>query len=81
MSNSKEHKRFCESDGWQLYKQTDHYYFRKVLPNGEVVKTMVTMGKKEYSPSLFQRILKQLRVTKEEFNKKYKYLVRRSYLH
>ncbi|NLX02949.1 MAG: type II toxin-antitoxin system HicA family toxin, partial [Syntrophomonadaceae bacterium] len=21
-------KRFCEHDGWELYKQTDHYFYR-----------------------------------------------------
>lgn len=68
MSNSKEHKRFCENNGWNLYRTTDHYYFEKTLHNGEVLRTKVSFGKKEYSPGLFAKILKELRVTKEEFN-------------
>lgn len=70
MSNSKDHKRFCENDGWELVKKTDHYYYEKRLPSGEVLTTMISMGSKQYSPTLFRKVLKQLRVTKEEFNKK-----------
>ena len=29
MPSWKELKRFCESDGWELYKETDYYFFRK----------------------------------------------------
>ncbi len=24
-------RRFCENDGWELFKQTDHYYYRKIM--------------------------------------------------
>jgi hypothetical protein len=34
MPRWKELKRFCERDGWELYKDTDHYYYRKILPDG-----------------------------------------------
>lgn len=70
MPNTKEHKRFCENDGWELYRTSDHYYYRKILPNGEVLKTKVSMGTKEYSPTLFSKVLKQLQTTKKEFNDK-----------
>lgn len=70
MSNPKDHKRFCEIDGWELYKKTDHYYYRKSLPNGEMLITKVSMGNKQYGNSMFAKVLKQLRVTKEEFNRK-----------
>lgn len=71
MSNTKEHKRFCEKDGWELYKTTDHYHYRKKLANGDVLKTRVSMGSKQYGKSMFAKILKeQLRVTKQEFNDK-----------
>ena len=23
-------RRFCDRDGWELYKKTDHYFYRKV---------------------------------------------------
>ena len=30
MPRWKELKRFCERDGWELYKDTDHYFYRKI---------------------------------------------------
>ncbi|HNR05102.1 MAG TPA: type II toxin-antitoxin system HicA family toxin, partial [Bacillota bacterium] len=30
MPSWKELKRFCENDGWELYKTTDHYFYRKI---------------------------------------------------
>jgi hypothetical protein len=58
--------------GWELYKEkSDHYYYRKILPNGTVLKTRVShaLGK-EIPFHLFQDILKDhLKTTKEEFNK------------
>jgi hypothetical protein len=70
VSNTKNHKRFCENDGWELYKTTDHYYYRKLLSNGEVLYTKVSMGSKEYGKAFFAMVLKQLRVNKEQFNSK-----------
>lgn len=29
MPRWREIKRFCENDGWELYKDTDHFYYRK----------------------------------------------------
>ena len=66
----KELKRFCENDGWQLYKDTDHYYFRKRDPDGSVRRTKVSKGNGEIHKSLWQSIMKkQLHVTQEYFNK------------
>lgn len=63
-------KRFCDRDGWELFKQTDHYYYRKVLPNGDILLTKVSFGSGEISPHLWKTILKRkLRVTQEEFNR------------
>jgi hypothetical protein len=71
MPNPREHKRFCDNDGWKMYRKTDHYYYRKVLENGEVLKTKISMNAKEYSPTLFAEILKrQLKCTTEYFNGK-----------
>ena len=69
MPNPRDHKRFCDNEGRELYKQTDHYFYRKVLPDGEVLRTMISMNDKEYSPTLFTEILKrQLHCTMEYFN-------------
>ncbi|QGG46857.1 type II toxin-antitoxin system HicA family toxin [Heliorestis convoluta] len=70
MPSWKELKRFCERDGWELYKNTDHYFFRKVMPDGAVKRTKVSMGTGEIKPSLWREILKkQLLVSQEYFNK------------
>lgn len=71
MPKWKDLKRFCENDGWDLYKDTDHYYYRKVLPDGTVLRTKVSKGSKEIDKNLWKAILKkQLMTTQEEFNKK-----------
>ena len=71
MPKWKDLKRFCERDGWELYKSTDHYYYRKDLGYGEWLYTKVSFGSGEIPKNLFKRIMKeQLRVTLEDFNKK-----------
>lgn len=63
-------KRFCDKDGWDLYKKTDHYFFRKTEENGNVKRTKVSMGTGEIQGHLWQEILKkQLQVSEEYFNK------------
>lgn len=63
-------RHFCENDGWELFKQTDHYYYRKVMAQGEIKRTKVSMGSKEIPSRLWARILKQqLQVSQEYFNR------------
>ena len=63
-------KRFCERDEWELYKDTDHYFYRKL--DGETPKyTKVSKGTGEIYGALWNNILKkQLQVSKEYFNSK-----------
>lgn len=69
MPNWKELKRFCENDGWELYKDTDHYYFSKHDKDGNLRRTKVSKGTGEIHKNLFREILKkQLQVSKEYFN-------------
>ena len=69
MPNWKELKRFCESDGWELYKDTDHYYYRKFDDAGNLKRTKVSRGSGEIPKRLWHEILKkQLQVTDEYFN-------------
>jgi hypothetical protein len=83
MPNWKELKRFCENDGWELFKDTDHFYYRKIDENGILKRTKVSKGSAEIRTHLFSEILKkQLKVTKEYFivkfaikNSLYLYLV------
>lgn len=63
-------KRFCEKDGWELYKNTDHFFYRKKMPDGVIKRTKVSRGRGEIKGNLWNEILKkQLQVTMEEFNK------------
>ena len=71
MPKWKELKRFCERDDWELYKDTDHYLFRKVDEDGSVRMTKVSKGSGEIHRAMWQTILKkQLQVTQEYFNSK-----------
>ncbi len=69
MPSWKELKRFCESDGWELYKDTDHYYYRKFDDDGNLKRTKVSRGSGEIPKRLWQEILKkQLQISLEYFN-------------
>ena len=71
MPKWKELKRFCERDGWELYKETDHYFYRKFDPDGTMRRTKVSKGSGEIHTHLWQEILhKQLQVSQEYFNDK-----------
>jgi hypothetical protein len=64
-------RRFCEHDGWMLYKDTDHYYYRKRYKDGIVRYTKVSKGSGQINGGLWQHILnQQLQVSKEYFNSK-----------
>lgn len=39
MPSWKDLKRFCEKDGWELCKTTDHYFFRKWDTVGNIKRT------------------------------------------
>ncbi len=72
MPKWKELKRFCERDGWELYKDTDHYYYRKRDENGNIRLTKVSKGSGEIHQHMWKEILKkQLQVTQEYFNRKF----------
>ena len=69
MPKWKELKRFCDRDGWELYKDTDHYFYRKMDDDGNIKLTKVSKGSGEIRPHMWREILKkQLQVTQEYFN-------------
>ena len=69
MPRWKELKRFCERDGWELYKDTDHYFYRKIDDDGSIRMTKVSKGSGEIYTKMWKEILKkQLKVTQEYFN-------------
>jgi hypothetical protein len=69
MPSWRELRRFCERDGWELYKDTDHYFYRKESDDGIIRRTKVSKGTGEIRHHLWREILnKQLQVTVEYFN-------------
>ncbi len=71
MPRWKELKRFCEKDDWELYKVTDHYFYRKIDDDGTIRMTKVSKSSGEIRGHMWQEILKkQLKVTQEYFNSK-----------
>ena len=69
MPRWKELKSFCERDGWELYKNTDHYFYRKIEEDGTIKMTKVYKGSGEIHTRMWKEILKkQLKVTQEYFN-------------
>ncbi len=63
---------YCQRMGWEQYKEKgDHYYFRKIFPDGTILRTKVSRAlSKEIDPRLFEEILKhQLGISREEFNR------------
>lgn len=71
MPRWKELKRFCDNDGWELYKDTDHYFYRKIDNNGNIRFTKVSKGSGEIHTIMWKKILKnQLNITQEYFNSK-----------
>lgn len=68
MPKWKDLKQYCEQDGWELYKDTDHYY-RKILDDGTILRTKVSKGSGEIHFHMWREILKkQLQTTQEHFN-------------
>ena len=71
MPKWKDLKRFCDKDGWELYKETDHYFYRKIMDDGTVLHTKVSKGSGEIHPHMWMEIRnRQLKVTQEYFNSK-----------
>ncbi|EGW40136.1 hypothetical protein [Desulfosporosinus sp. OT] len=70
MPSWRELKRFCERDGWELYKDTDHCFYRKIMDDGSLKRTKISKGTGEISPRLWKDILKkQLQVDEGYFNR------------
>jgi len=64
-------RNFCNNDDWELYKDTDHYFYKKEDDDGNIRRVKVSKGTGEIYGHLWQEILKrQLKVSKEYFNKK-----------
>lgn len=63
-------KQFCEKDGWELYKQTNRWYYRKIMPDGTLKRVKVYMEDSEIHISMWKEILgRQLQVSQDYFYK------------
>lgn len=62
-------KKFCDKNGWVEIRNTDHWYYEKVLADGTVLRTKVSHAlHKEIPKHLWKRILeKQLKITEIDF--------------
>lgn len=60
---------FCEADQWDGDRSTDHAFWEKRLPNGELLQTHRSFSaSQEIGTNLFRMILReQLKVSREEF--------------
>ena len=71
MPSWKELKRFCDHDGWEMYKNSDHYFYRKIMVNGTLKRTKVSKGSGQIPAKLWKYILQhQLQVEESYFNNK-----------
>lgn len=67
-----EHKKFVSIDKWEKLKSAkgktgDHFRYRKVLANGDVLRTKVSHGTGQYGPDLWKKIWsKQLALETED---------------
>ncbi len=57
-----------KANGWELYRDTDHEYYRKRLADGSYLVTKLSHGDGEIPPNVWKRMLKQMGITQEEFN-------------
>lgn len=62
-------KKYCEKNGWVMIRNTDHWYYEKVLADGTVLQTKVSHAvHKEIPSNIWKLILKkQLKISEEEF--------------
>jgi hypothetical protein len=62
-------KKYCEKNGWVIIRNTDHWYYEKVLADGTLLQTKVSHAvHKEIPSNLWKLILKkQLKISEDEF--------------
>jgi len=62
-------KRYCDKNGWVMLRNTDHWYYEKVLIDGTVLRTKISHAiSKEIPKNLWERIRqKQLQISETTF--------------
>ncbi|TYP52491.1 hypothetical protein LZ11_01658 [Thermosediminibacter litoriperuensis] len=46
-------KMYCEKNGWVMVKNTDHWYYEKVLSDGSVLRTRVSHALHKEIPGIY----------------------------
>lgn len=64
----KQLRRFLLRNGWVMVSNIDHEYYKKILPDGEILRTFLSHGNGEIPTSVWRKMKKQMRLTDEEFN-------------
>jgi hypothetical protein len=62
-------KKYCENTGWSMVRNTDHWYYEKLLQSGVLLRTRVSHSTSQEIPGhLWQKIKsKQICVSEKEF--------------
>ena len=62
-------KKYCDKNGWVMIRDTDHWYYEKVLTDGTVLRTKISHAThKEIPTNVWRFILsKQLKISEKEF--------------
>ncbi|MDR3542947.1 MAG: hypothetical protein P4L69_18590 [Desulfosporosinus sp.] len=62
-------KRYCDKNGWVMLRNTDHWYYEKMLSDGTYLRTKISHAvSKEIPKSLWERIReKQLQISETTF--------------
>jgi len=62
-------KRYCDKNGWVMIRNTDHWYYEKVLIDGTVLRTKISHAiRKEIPKNLWERIRqKQIQISETSF--------------
>lgn len=68
MPKLREIRRYLRRNGWAMFRNTDHEYYMKVLPNGTALYTKLSHGDGEIPPRIWKQMLKQMGITQEDFN-------------
>ncbi|GAB6085681.1 hypothetical protein [Alkaliphilus crotonatoxidans] len=65
----KDLKKYCDKNGWVMIRNSDHWYYEKVLMDGTVLQTKISHAThKEIPINVWRFILKnQLKITEKEF--------------
>ena len=61
-------RKYLRQHGWVMFRRSNHEYYEKYLPDGTRITTKLSHGSGEIPPPVWHLMLKQMRITQEEFN-------------